>query len=237
VLGIALGAALVYGCYRLVTWPGFGLERLDVRGERVTPRDEIVRRAGIAPHANVWLVDVGAVRARIEALPYVRTANVRHVGRATIAIDVVEREPDGCLEGAGGRRVIIDADRRVLAESCGARPFPLYRVTSVVPPAPATFVSDEGLARLQADARTLQAVGVAYQTLRHDRYGELDAMLENGLTVRFGDEATLEVKARLVDPVLRSVAGEKRQVRALDLRAPSAPVVQFRPTQDNAQKR
>lgn len=237
VLGIVLVAALAYGTYRLVAWPGFRLERLEVRGERVTPRDEIVRRAGIDPRANVWLVDFAAVRRRIEALPYVRTAKLRHVARAAIAIDIVEREADGCLEGTAGKRVLIDADRRVLAENCDARPFPAFRVTSVVPPALAAFVHDEELARLQADAHTLQAAGVAYQTLRHDRYGELDVTLSNGVTVRFGDETALELKARLVDPVLRSVAGQQRQVASVDLRAPAAPVVQFREARADGQKR
>lgn len=237
VLGVIVVAALAYGSYRLVEWPGFRLERLDVRGERVTPRDEIVRRAGIDPRANVWLVDFGAVRNRIEALPYVRTARLRRVARATIAIDIVEREPDGCLEGTAGKRVLIDADRRVLAENCDARPFPTFRATNVVPPALAAFVHDEDVARLQADAHTLQAAGVAYQTLRHDRYGELDATLSNGVTVRFGDEATLEVKARLVGPVLQSVAGQQRQIASLDLRAPAAPVVRFREAHADGQKR
>jgi cell division septal protein FtsQ len=237
VLGVVLVAALAYGSYRLVAWPGFRLERLDVRGERVTPRDEIVRRAGIDPRANVWLVDFRAVSERIEALPYVRTARLRHVPRAAIAIDIVEREPDGCLEGAGGKRVLIDADRRVLAENCDARPFPAFRVTSVVPPAVAAFVHAEELARLQTDAHALQAAGVSYQTLRHDRYGELDAMLSNGVTVRFGDETTLDVKARLVGPVLRSVAGQQRRVASLDLRAPAAPVVRFREANADGQKR
>lgn len=220
-----MAGALGYAGYRLVTWPGFRLERLIVNGAHVTPRAEIVRRAAIDPRANVWLVDFGAVRARVEALPYVRTARLRHVLPATIAIDVLERRPNGCLEGAGGARALIDADRRVLASAC-ARSIATFRVPNVAVPQPGAFVRDDGLARLQQDAGVLQAAGVAYETLQHDRYGDLDASLSGGALVRFGDDADLEAKARLVAPILRTV-GTARRIRGLDLRAPGAPVVRF----------
>jgi cell division protein FtsQ len=229
-------AALGYSAYRLVEWPGFKLQRLDVRGARVTPRDEIVRAAAIDARANIWLVNLGAARARIEALPYVRTAVLRRVPPATIAIYVAERAPDGCLEGADGARALIDTERRVLAEGCDARPAPVYRVATVVVPQPGAFVHDAALTRLQSDAHALEAAGGTYATLRHDAFGQLDATLASGVTVRFGDEVNLDAKARLVDPILRTAAERLGAVESLDLRAPSTPVVRYREAGTGAEK-
>jgi hypothetical protein len=47
------------------------------------------------------------------------------------------------------------------------------------------------------------------------------------VTLRFGDDADLKKKVELVQPV-RSGIGTRRVVRAIDLRAPGTPIVEYR---------
>jgi cell division protein FtsQ len=228
VLALIVCAAAAYGGYRFVTWPGFALAHIEVRGERVTPRAQIVARAALHMQQNIWLQGVSQARSRIEALPYVRSATLHRVPPATIAIAVVERTVDGCLVGAGGDAALIDADGRVLENGCASAPAqPRFVVPTLVPPAPGAFVHDAGLARLQGDARALAAQGGGYASFAHDRFGDVEATLADGVPVEFGAEGDLRSKARLVTPILRA-AGPPATIEALDLRAPAAPVVRYR---------
>jgi cell division protein FtsQ len=222
--------------YRLVEWPGFMLKHLEVHGTHATSAQDVLTRARIDPHANIWLVNLGAAGDRIEALPYVRTARLERLPPATISIVVTERVPNGCLEDADGSLVEIDADRRVLALGCEVRPSPVYRVPKVVAPQPGAFVRDAGLARLQADELAIAGSGVTFGTLEHDRFGQLEATLPNGVVVRFGDEQNLEAKARLVKPILQTASARAAALESIDLRAPSTPVVRYREPNNSTPK-
>ncbi len=83
------------------------------------------------------------------------------------------------------------------------------------------------MTRLLADAKLLADADLAVRSLGRDRWGGLQAVDVTGVTLRFGDDADLARKAALVGPV-RSTIGTKRRLRAIDLRAPATPVVQFR---------
>jgi hypothetical protein len=82
--------------------------------------------------------------------------------------------------------------------------------------------------KLQSDFERLIVRGIVARAVAFDKYGELVATLRNGITVQFGDDADLEKKAPLVDPILSQIAAGRRPVKSLDLRAPSTPVVVYR---------
>ena len=202
----------MWGGWTLATLPVFHLRSLSVSGlDRVSAAD-VRARAAIDAHTNVWLQDRGAMARRIEAIPYVET----------------ERVAEGCVHDPSGQ-FTIDAERRVLALGCADAPPFVYDMRAPIDARPGAFVADPELEALQADARALAAGTNRYRAFGYDEFGELDATLVDGIHVRFGDDADLARKESLVGPILAQLGPRAGTVVALDLRAPAAPVVQFRP--------
>lgn len=217
-----------YGLERLIAWPGFTLHRLVVTGVREVARSEVVARANIDPHADIWLMNTGAVSKRIEAIPRVLAARVRRSLPGNVRIEITERKPAGCVIGADGRRATIDETRRILTEDCPADVLPRYVVGAVFGEDPGAVLQNETLQRLQNDDRVLETGEQRFARLALDRFGDLDAQLTSGVTIRFGDDADLARKERLVGPILHATAANFGRVRAIDLRSAATPVVEFR---------
>jgi hypothetical protein len=54
-------------------------------------------------------------------------------------------------------------------------------------------------------------------------------MLSDGVAVEFGDESGLDRKERLIAPIYAQVGDRIPLIKAVDLRAPATPVVEFKP--------
>lgn len=224
VAGIALAS---YGGYLLVTLPQLRVGAVDIRiaGRTLTGR-EVLAAAAVDRHSNVWLLDTAKIERRIEALPYVDRARVRRIPPAELRIAVTEREPAACVR-SGAHVVTIDSSRRVLQAGC-ARPGALQiRLKESLPNAPGSYASGPALAALLADGRILGAAGIAVSAIQHDDFGGVLAVTEAGIRLVLGDDGDLAEKVKLVEPVLAATrAGHV--VRALDLRAPATPIVEYR---------
>jgi POTRA domain, FtsQ-type len=191
-------------------------------------RDEVRLAAAVAPGANVWLLNPWAVAHRIEAIPYVDVATI---GRGQfphpfVELGITVRRPASCVR-AGDREVTLDRTARVLQDGCALPTATRIDAGNAVLAAPGATVTDAEVARLLADARVLSDANVTVRALRRDRWGGLEAVDVTGVTLRFGEDDDLAKKVALVGPV-RAGIGTKRPVRAIDLRAPRTPVVEFR---------
>lgn len=190
---------------------------------------EAVAAAAAVPFdANLWLLDPGAMTRRIEAIPYVDHATIQRTQfpRPMLDIWVTVRRPSACVRAAG-RQVTIDDTARVLQAGCAAAAEALIDAGNASVPAPGAGIVDPEVTGLLTDARILADAGLAVRQLRRDRWGGLDAVDATGVTLEFGDDADLAKKAALVQPV-RNGIGTKRPIRAIDLRAPGTPTVEFR---------
>jgi len=88
---------------------GFALSKVTIDGRRRTPQADI--ESAVAEHWRrpIFLVDPGALRDRLEALPWVREAAVRRIFPGQLVITVVEREPFALWQDE--RRItLIDRD-------------------------------------------------------------------------------------------------------------------------------
>ncbi|GAC1304514.1 MAG: hypothetical protein NVS2B3_02900 [Vulcanimicrobiaceae bacterium] len=210
--------------------PAFRLHALRVTGLARVSRDEVVARAAIDPQANVWLLDRAAIGRRIEAIPYVATARVHARPLGDLWIEIAERIPDGCVRSRGGRAATVDRFDRILQIGCSATLGLTYELRAASDTAPGRYERSAELELLQADARALASTGERFRNLRHDPFGGLEADLQDGVRIRFGDDRDLERKRRLIAPILAQTAAKGEVVRAVDLRAPATPVVEYRPT-------
>jgi hypothetical protein len=189
-------------------------------------RGDVIAAARIDPDANLWLLDTGGIRSRIEAIPYVAVATVRRsqFPQPTVALDVTLREPTECLLVAG-RALTIDATARVLQTGCAAPLLPRVVVAGVAAVAPGAVLSGPEVDRLLADTRAIDA-HIPIRLVRRDRFGGLEAVDARGVLLRFGADDDLAQKIALVEPI-RSGAAHGRPLRVIDLRAPGTPVVEF----------
>jgi hypothetical protein len=94
-------------------------------------------------------------------------------------------------------------------------------------PAPGGTISDPDLGRLLADAKILSDANLGIRSLGRDRWGGLEAVDASGVRLMFGADEDLAQKAALIGPV-RAGVGRARTIRAIDLRSPGTPIVDFR---------
>jgi hypothetical protein len=188
-------------------------------------RDAILAAAAIPPDANVVLLGAGGVAKRIEAIPYVDRARVRRAlyPQPLVRLEVTLRAPYACVT-TGGSTATIDGEARVVQAGCAPGPLPSLDLGQSAAPAPGSRLDDPETTRLMADLATI-LTRFPVRSLRRDRFGGLEAVDAGGLLLRFGDDRDLAQKLALVAPIRQAEHG--RRLRAIDLRAPSTPVVQF----------
>lgn len=230
IVGIALAVLTGWGAFALAQSPWFRIARVGIDLPIASPvsREEVRRAAAIAPDANLWLLRTHAIARRLEAIPYVDTASV-HRGQFPqpfVEIGVTVRRPSGCVR-TGERIVTIDRTARVLQNGCADAQLARLDAGAAHVPQPGGTIGDPAVGRLLADVKVLADANLTVRRIGRDRWGGLEAVDVTGVTLRFGEDDDLAKKAALVEPV-RTGLGTHRAVRAIDLRAPGAPTVEFR---------
>ncbi|MGH7660695.1 MAG: cell division protein FtsQ/DivIB [Vulcanimicrobiaceae bacterium] len=223
----ALLPVIAYGSYRLATWSVFEPKEIVVAGNVHVSSAEIRRRAAIPLDGNVWFVNKHAAEHRVDALPWVRTAQIHRTLPAYVRVVVVEREPAACVVSSGAA-YLVDADAHVIESSCASREMLRVAFPPLGRQHPGAVLDAPFLQRLLADAETLRHAQLDAETVGRDPFGGLEAQLRSGVMVRFGDDTDLARKAALVGPILTAYGGHRGQVAAIDVRAASTPVVELR---------
>lgn len=224
---VVLGLTAVAGVV-IANEPVFRLDHLAITGLDRVSRADVARRAAIDPHANVWLLNKRAIEARIEAIPYVLSAELHRRPPAEVTIEIAERAPAGCVRDPAGRIVTIDDRDRVLQNDCADDSLVSYTLRAPIDVRTGATLHDPELTRLESDARTLAGSDRHFHSYAYDRFGQLVAMLPGGVAVEFGDEDELDRKERLIDPIYAQIGLRAGQIKAVDLRAPATPVVEFK---------
>jgi cell division protein FtsQ len=228
VLIAVVAVALIGVAAFAVAWPGFEPKEIDVSGNRVVSSGEILSSAAVAPHVNMWLQSPTAIARRVEKIPYVAVAHVRRVPPTTMTISITERKPFAVVRD-GARTALVDRELRVLqagASGDAAQPeFVLARAGALEPGA---FLTEPSAIELRDDYDALIAAQVVPLALSFDRYGGLVADLRGGVRILLGDDADLNKKLPLIDPILAQVVRKARRVAEIDLRAPGTPVVVYK---------
>jgi hypothetical protein len=218
--------AIVAG-YTIVTRPEFRVRKIVVTGNHVVDQREAIAAAAIPLDANVWTLDAHAIAGRIEAIPFVSTARVHRSFPADVDLAITERTPSACIAG-NGLSLTIDGERRVLSMTCLSTALPRFSLALESTPKAGDFIDDEALGRMQRDVAEFEAAGLRLRSAGFDRFGSLDATTTTGLWLRCGDDADLEKKLRLVEPIMQATKKRLQRVVGIDLRAPSTPVVTYR---------
>jgi cell division protein FtsQ len=112
----ALAAAWLVA--RVAVGPLIAVRRVVVTGVPPLPETEVLAAAGIRLGEPLAGLDVAAVRARLEALPLVRSAEVRLAFPGTVRLALVRREAVALVVAESGGRslpALVDADGMIFA--------------------------------------------------------------------------------------------------------------------------
>ena len=93
VAGTLIGGHLMTVASAVTAWSGLAIEKIEITGQSETSEVDILHALGIGPFPSLVTFDVGAGRAGIEALPWVKQATIKKLYPDTLQVSVVERQP------------------------------------------------------------------------------------------------------------------------------------------------
>ncbi len=204
---------------RWMAGTGLTVNAVTLEGRSETAQREIVRMLGIKRGDLMLYVDVDEARARIEALPWVKSAEVRRVWPDRIEVRIVERKPVAVWQ-KDGAKTVIDIDGRPIM---GEDPERFAALPLVVGPgAEKSVASLLTLVATQPNLKSRVKVAV--------RVGERrwDLRLDNAVEVRLPEEGAEAALAELVR-LERDENILARDITAIDLRYPDRFIVKLPP--------
>ncbi len=203
--------------------PIFGARSVTVTGAVHESPSQVVRQAGLAGHPPLLDVDPGAVSARIEQLPWVRSATVRVAWPDGVHIAVTEEVPRFAVAASGGSWASVSDDGRVVAVS-PARPPGLLLVTlPVAPRGPGSMLPARDAVGLRV-ATTLPASFAAQVTsVTVEPAGWVQLALSVPVVVDIGSASELTAKYEDVSSILAGATLHSGDV--IDVSVPKAPSI------------
>ena len=210
-------AAVALGVVVAMVWVVFfstvlGVRTVDVQGAHDVPSAQVVAAAHVAPGTPLARADLGAIQARVEAIPAIASASVSRSWPHTIVVHVTERQPIAVVHQDGAWWV-MDKDAVLFAKVATRSPDqPIVEINGT--PAPGT----------------LRAVASVLGTLSHDLLAttrrvtassmdSITLVLKNGAEVRWGNAGDSAQKAQVLAALLHQKA------RMYDVSIPSQPAI------------
>jgi len=214
-------AAFVVGAVVIARSPLLDVDRVEVRGTRqVDPA--AVRSAAVPLGRPMVSVDEDAVARRLEALPWVASAQVVRRWPSTVVVTVRERVPVAVVR-TGGRNgspaQLVDADGVVLGPASSRVADGLPTVLVGRAPEPGTTVSDRARQIVAAVHGLDPALRrqVARGTSRAD---SLRLVLDDDVTVVLGDASRLAAKSDAVLALLDQA--DRDSIDTIDVSVPGS---------------
>jgi cell division protein FtsQ len=205
--------------------PLLDVGRVTVRGTEHTDPEAVLRAAGVERGSPLVGVDTAAVARRVEELPWVAEAHVGRSWPSTVTIRVTERAPAATLRVNADQVALVDDSGRILSFE------PVADEAAPEDGGPVVLTGVDGRlpegGRLGADARSALAVAIAVRDRMPGAVAsvstDLDAVLVEGGTIRFGSTARLDDKVTAAQTVLDQV--DTGCLEVLDVRVPGSPAL------------
>lgn len=211
-LGLGL---LAWALYEFSFSYTFFVYKANIRGNHLLPAEVIYAASEVHEHSIFWLVP-REIAARIEALPYVKRAEVRCQLPNQVIIEVTERVPK--LIWRAGREVFwVDEEGVALAPLPGQAPPPLL------------LIDDEGKAAARGEERKLRdglAEGILLVSeampevtrFRYDRRWGLIFRSPYGWQVALGDGKHMSYKVKVLLALQKDFLARGERLNWIDIR-------------------
>lgn len=214
------GRAIVARVWTVGSQQGLALETVDVVGRQRQSTTSILAALGVKRGMPMLQIDLAAAQARLQALPWVRRADVERQLPDTLFIHLTEREPFAFWQ-RNGSLSLIDRDGTVIPTDDLAQYGPRIVLVGNDAPAQAATLIDM-LATEPPLARRVNAAvlyGSGRWTLRFDTGVEV-ALPGTEASAAWHRLAGLEAQEQILE----------RNIAAIDLRLPDRMVVRLAPT-------
>ena len=220
-------AAAAGGVFWARSSDAFRVESLILSPGRHVTKAQLRGATSTAIGANLLRIDVEALKLKVAAIPYVRSARVYRRFPDALEVQFEEYEPAAVVQASDGRRWLVAEGGRVLETAKGTS---VGNLTLIVPSSEAwpqaggvvapQVVGSLSVAALVHDPQAWPA-SHPVKRLVVDDFGKVVLILGSGVEVRIGDPTHLQQKlmvaARIIDLKLR----EGRSFEYVDVYDPS----------------
>jgi cell division septal protein FtsQ len=189
---IVVGIVMFAGYRAAASASFFQVRRVEVQGTSRVSADEVqlqVRRE--VEKSGVWKADLAGINARLEKLPWVRTAVVSRVLPDSVRVRITERVPRAVARTASGRFRWVDDDAVLLGEMLPTDQMPPFflRGLNEDDPEGARAENRERVAKFIALQQAWDAAGLS------ERVSEVNVIDVRDIRAQLaGDDSHIEVR-------------------------------------------
>jgi cell division protein FtsQ len=200
---------LVHGIERLAVAAGFGVKRITVEGKEYATDAEITTALQAGPDTMMLGFDTDAAKARLEAVPWIRHAQVMRLLPSTLQVVIEERTPYAIWQNKGRTYVVDDAGVVLAPALREAYPqLPLVVGEGAGKNAAALYATLDGYADLKGKMLAALRVGDRRWTLK----------LLSGLEIMLPDDDNLDEALKSLTKIEQERGLLERNITAVDLR-------------------
>jgi cell division protein FtsQ len=218
------GLLLIIGGFIIFQSNIFLLRHIEISGNRLLAKEEILDRLGLKHRVNLWQTDPEGLARNLLKLPAIRRVTVERKFPDTLIIQVVEREPL-CLVDSPKGLLELDEAGVILSvgrtEAAGTLPVLTgLKGFQLVPGLPGRIqhvLYPEGVKLLLAAGADLR------QEISQVDVGHFRVYTVDSIQVEFGDTTNLPEKMATLRALL--ARSDRRRMVEIDLRAPAQPVI------------
>jgi cell division protein FtsQ len=222
VAGVFGTLVIVAGWFALHS-PLFSARALTVTGNAHESSAQVLAQGGLTGHPALLDVNAGAVAARIEQLPWVRSAAVHVSWPDGVHVVVTEETPRLAVSEPGGHWATLSADGRVLSVTA-ARPAGLLLLTvPAAPGAAGTQLSARDAAGLRVASTLPVSFGAQVTAVTVEPQGWVQLAMTTPVLVNIGSASQLGAKYEDVSSILAGATLHNGDV--IDVSVPDAPTV------------
>jgi cell division septal protein FtsQ len=188
----------------------FAASNLSVVGAVHTSGSQVLESSGLSKHPPLIDIDRAEMVQKIEALPWVRTAEVEEHWPDSVTVVLTERKPVAAIDPAPGHRRLaswdlVDASGRILAV-VGSRPAGLPALIVIIPPGdPGTYLSASDQPAVTVASSLPRSIATKVTSIELVS-GGVTLLLRGGLTAAIGAPVDLGAKYEALASVLASAS-------------------------------
>jgi cell division protein FtsQ len=205
----------------------FRIESLILAPGRHVTEAQLRKATGTAIGANLLRVDLNALKLKVAAIPYVRSARVYRRFPDAIEVQFEEYEPAAVVQATDGRRWLVADGGRVLetVKGTGAGRLALIVPSSEAWPQAGGVVAPQvvgalSVAALVQDSRAWPA-SHPVKRLVVDEFGEVALILGSGAEVRIGEPTRLQQKLMVAASIIDRKLREGSAIEYVDVHDPT----------------
>ena len=216
-------AAVVVGGWFLLHTSLFAARSVTVTGNVHETAAQVVAQAGLASHPPLLDVNAGAAAARLEQLPWVRTAAVRVSWPDGVHIAVTEQVARFTASTSAGSWVTLSDDGRVLEVTATRPPGLLLLTVPAVPAQPGSVLPAKDAPGLEVASTLPASFAAQVTTVTVEPAGWVQLALTTPIAVNIGTATELPAKYEDVSSILAGATLHNGDVIVVSV--PQAPTV------------